>query len=464
MRTGIRLLRPTAVNLGRGLPAGLLVLVLTLWLGACGSSVDHYLRLDRRICAGDYDSALSILRENRGRYRSGDAALYYMEEGLLSHYAGRYEESSWSLLQAEEILDELYTRSVSRQTASFWINDTTVPYRGEDFEDALVNLFLAMNYASLGLHDDALVEARRVDSELAQSLNPQAIDPLNADPQDAFVRFIMGVLYEADGELNNAFIAFRNAERIYRTQYLPTYGIAPPAVLLEKLLSAAMQLGFQAEMDQILQHHPGLEPPLLPRPLQSAEIFLLHYNGPGPEKVETFWTVPMPDGYVAKIAYPQFKVRDYAIDRSRVRIRDRNSGRVYDFETEPMEPVGAIAAVGLEDRIEQIKSRAVARATVKYLATKAAAEAVGRETGDSAGALIHIFGNLLGLVSENADIRHWRLLPDEIRLGCVQVPAGGYEGDIAFFDAHGATLRSEKVPPFHVDAGEKKFILKRTLQ
>ncbi|HHP7233044.1 MAG TPA: COG3014 family protein [Desulfobacterales bacterium] len=443
----------------RLLPAMLLGVVLTLLLSACGSRLDHYVRLDRQMYRGDFDSALSTLRDNQTHYASGDAALYYMEEGLLSHYAGRYEESSWSLLQAEAMLDDLYTRSVSRQTASFWINDTTVPYRGENFEDALVNLFLAMNYASLGLHDDALVEARRVDSELAQFQYPQT-----AEPQDAFVRFIMGVLYEADGELNDAFIAFRNSERIYRTKYLPSYGIATPAVLLEKLLCAATQLGFQSEMDQILQYYPGFRPRVAAAPLRSAEIFLLHYNGPGPEKVETFWTVPMPDGYVAKIAYPQFRVRDYAIDRSRVRIRDRESGRRYDFETEPMEPVGAIAAANLEHRIEQTKSKAVARATVKYLTTKAAAEAVGREAGDSAGALIQLFGNLLGLVTENADIRHWRLLPDEIRLGRVQVPAGGYEGEIAFVDAHGTTVLSETMPPFQVAAGEKKFILRRTLQ
>lgn len=441
-----------------------MILVLALAGHGCGPRLDHYVCLDRRLSAGDYDTALSILRESRDHYRDADTALYLMEEGLLAHYAGRFDESNRSLLQAEARLEELYTRSLSRQAASLWINDNTVPFRGEDFEDALVNLFLALNYAGLGLYDEALVEARQVDIELMQLTHFSRPASTDAYREDAFIRFIMGVLYESEGQLDDAFIAFRKAETIYRNAYLPAYGVATPAVVLEKLLRAAAQLGFEEEILHITAEYPGIEYPPLRLPPDSAEIFFLHYNGPGPQKIETFCSVPMPDGYVVKIAHPRFVVRDYAIAGSRLRLRNLDSGREYGCKTELMEPVGEIAAASLEQRMEAIQTRALARATAKYLTTRALASAAGKESGDSTGALVQFLGNVISVATENADLRHWRLLPDEIRFGRARIPAGGYAVHIDYVDDGGAKVSSQTGAPFRVAPGEKKFILKRTLQ
>jgi len=202
--------------------AGLCLLALVCGLDACAPKFDHYTQLDQYIYQQDYDSALKLMDENRDSYKERNAALYYMEEGLLAHFAGRYDESNQSLLKAEEILDELYTRSISKQAASFVINDNTIPYRGEDFEDAMVNLFLALNYAGLGLMEDALVEARQVDNELNIINSRYEDESKNVYSEDAFIRFLMGVLYEANDEINDAFISYRKAEEIYRTDYLPT--------------------------------------------------------------------------------------------------------------------------------------------------------------------------------------------------------------------------------------------------
>ena len=202
--------------------AGLcLIALVCVWLSACAPKLDHYEQLDQYIYQQDYDSALKLMDESKESYKERNAALYYMEQGLLAHFAGHYAKSNQSLLKAEAILDELYTRSVSKQAASFVINDNTIPYRGEDFEDAMVNLFLALNYAGQGLMEDALVEARQVDNEL-NIINSRYDDASkNVYSEDAFIRFLMGVLYEANDEINDAFISYRKAEEIYRTDYLP---------------------------------------------------------------------------------------------------------------------------------------------------------------------------------------------------------------------------------------------------
>jgi hypothetical protein len=82
--------------------AGLCLLALVcVWLGACAPKLDHYTQLDQYIYQQDYDSALKLMDESKDSYKERNAALYYMEEGLLAHFAGRYDASNQSLLKAE---------------------------------------------------------------------------------------------------------------------------------------------------------------------------------------------------------------------------------------------------------------------------------------------------------------------------------------------------------------------------
>ena len=132
----------------------LFCLFLLLLFGAlvfsCAPKVKHYPLINQHLSNQNYQQALKVIKDNKGEYPKRNAALYYMEEGILAHFASQYKESNESLSKAEQIMDELYTRSISKQTASFLINDNTIPYRGEDFVSAMVNLFMSLNYVGLG--------------------------------------------------------------------------------------------------------------------------------------------------------------------------------------------------------------------------------------------------------------------------------------------------------------------------
>jgi len=388
---------------------------------------------------------------------------HYMEEGILAHFALRYKESNKSLSRAEQIMDELYTRSISKQTASFLINDNTIPYRGEDFENAMVNLFMALNYVGLGLGDEALVEARKVDNKLNVINSHYSEDNKNVYKEDAFIRFLMGVLYEADGEDNDAFISYRKAEEIYRTDYRQNYGISPPVLLIENLLSSAKAMDFIEELTEMQGQYGDVTFMSPAKKKAMAEMYLIHYNGLGPEKFEKRWVVPLPDGYLVKVAYPKFKERHYQIVRGVTTLKNLKSGVSYKFSTILMENIGSIAVKNLENRTGRIKAKAIARATTKYLATKAVSKKVKEKEGNLAGLLVQVAGNIASVATEQADIRHWRLLPAEIRVGRIAVPPGEYEGRISFVNASGATITSREIERFAVERGEKRFITYRTL-
>ena len=445
---------------------GILVLTSALLISGCAPQISHYAQIDQFMLQGNYTDAQKVMNQNKDAYTNRNAALYHMEQGLLAHYAGRYEESNQHLARAEIILEQLYTRSISKQAASFIINDNTVPYRGEDFEDAMLNLFMALNYVGLRQWEDALVEARKVDSKLSLINRRYEDDQKNVYKEDAFIRFLMGVLYEAEGEINDAFISYRKAAEIFRSDYEPNYDVSAPDFLIQKMYAAARALDFRQEMEHIELAYPSIIDGLNADLDEMAELYCIHYNGKGPQKVEENWVAGMPDGYVLKVAYPKFEHRYYGITAGQIRLEDQTNGSRFTGRTELLEDVGAIARMNLRNRLGRIKAKAIARATSKYLATKASANYVQKQSdeyGAAAALLVQIAGNIASAVTEQADTRHWRLLPAQIRLGRVILPPGTYAGQIDFIDKNGNTLISRDIRTFKIEAGQKHFIAYRTL-
>jgi hypothetical protein len=431
---------------------------------SCAPTIKHYPRINQYLLVGDYDSAYKVVKQSRGTYAERNAVLYYLDEGIISHFAGRYKESNKSFFEAEAMMDKLYTKSISKEAASFVISDNTVPYRGEDFEMAMVNLFLALNYAGLGKWEDAVVEARKVDSKLNLINSKYEEGKKNVYKEDAFIRFLMGNFYEVEGEINDAFISYRKSEEIYRRDYLPNYGLSPPPILIENLLTSADAMGFYEEAAQIRDQYPSVTFTEVKTKRRTAEVLVVHYNGMGPEKKEEYFLVPMPDGYVMKIAYPKFVRRTYGISHGKVNIRNLETGTSYSASTLLMEDIASIAVLNLENRINRVKAKAIARATTKYLASLAASKAVEQRHGALAGMLTKMTANIASVATEQADVRQWRLLPAEIRVGRVIVPPGEYSGSIQFVGRGGAVIYSRGISPFFIREREKKIFTYRTLR
>jgi hypothetical protein len=412
----------------------------------------------------DYGAALDLHRKNKGSFARRNEVLYYLDEGILAHFAGRYAESNESFFAAERLMEDLYTRSISQQAASFLINDLTTAYRGEDFEAALVNMFLALNYVGLGQWEDALVEARKVDSKLTAFNVQYPADQKNVYKEDAFIRFIMGLLYEAVGEKNDAFISLRQAEQIYRQDYRVNYGITAPDMVIEKLLESARVMGFNAEIGPIRKTYPEISRRNSPNIKNAAEVYLIDFNGRGSEKVERFFFIPMPDGYVLKFAYPQFERRDFSVGGCKMDLKNIQTGQQYSARTVLAEDLSSIAEVNLKNRIGRIQAKAVARVTAKYLLAKEAENQALRDGDKDLANIIRFTFQTSMIAFESADTRHWRLLPAQIHLARVVVPEGEYQGTIQTLDKNGNPINARAMAPFGVRKGEKKLISFRTME
>jgi len=398
-----------------------LALLLTVILSGCaGMNTAFYKSVEQNVVLGNYRQATAKLAQNQNEFGQKGVALYNLELGLLEHYAGNYQASNQRFFAAEKEMQRLYTKSVSQHVASFIINDNELPYEGEDFEKVFVNLFLALNYVSMGNLEEALVEARKVDVKLREY--SKRYKGKNVYQKDAFVRYLMGAIYEAEGEINDAYISYVKAYEGYKL-YKKQYGINRPNALADAILRTAYQLDFTDELERYEQIFGQTY-----RPAQHAEgsIFVVIYSGQGPIKneIKINPTILDKDGmpHTFALAVPKFKSRErgtrvYKIGLSKSSYSERITAEVG-------QDITAIAKKNLQNRLDMIYLKAGGRAVLKFLAIEAAKKKAKKQTTQLGSVL---FGALLDVgysVSEAADVRAWRMLPHQIQVARLTAAPG----------------------------------------
>ena len=277
-------------------------------LSGCAGPRKVYSTVDELNAQGEFILARNYVEEHAKDYGKRNRLLYLLDRGMFAFSTGEFREAISSFTEAEELMSELYTISLSQEATTFVVNDNAAPYRGEDFESVMVNLFLALSYANLSEIDEALVEARKVDSKLTAINLQYAENEQNAYREDPFVRLLMGILYEmgqTSSDLNDAYISYSKALEGYDSEY-QRFGVSFPEPLVENLLSVASFMG-RAELRKVQQRFPSYRFVSRADRKEMAEIYVLHLNGRTPIKQENVIVVPTPDGQVGKVAFPAMK-------------------------------------------------------------------------------------------------------------------------------------------------------------
>ena len=437
-----------------------LIFVLVFLLSACSPS-RHYFQVERYLAQQDYVRADGVIEKQAGRYGSRNSLLYFLDRAATLHYGGRYEESNQFLQRAKERAEELYTRSITSEVGALLTNDNTLPYQGEDFERVMIHLMAALNYAYLGELDEALVEARQVDHRL-NVLNDR-YDQKNVYKEDAFARYLSAILFEAKGELNDAWIAYRKAYEAYLS-YQEQYGTPVPEKLKSDLLRLTDRLGLGQEHQAYQAEFGEIEWIPYREHRRRGEIIFIGYTGLSPVKEDYGLAVPVPDGtggiYLFTVALPRFVTR--GTDLAHAVLRAEGPETVVSERTVLVEDITAIAVKDLEDRIGRISAKAAARAATKYLLSLAARQEAEKH-GGLARLLTDVGTNLFSLMSEQSDKRSWRTLPGQIQMARLLVPPGVYRVEVRFMDHHSREVSRRVFPEIGIRPAEKKFLGSRVL-
>ncbi len=410
-------------------------------LAGCATFSDTIQSTERSLA--QQQPKLALVEYEKLTLGSADRALYLMNKGMLLRMVGDYEQSTSTLEEAKNLIDTLRAVSVREQALSFALNDSARSFIGEDFEQVMVHAYLALNYLERRRLDAARVEALQVDvllREIAQSSSsPYA--------EDAFSRYLTGIVYEDEREWSDAMIAYRKAYEAYQGQ-LNRFGVAPPEMLKHDLIRLADRMGLTQEAERYRNSF-GIKDTLSAAALlEHGEIILTVHAGLAPVKREHAVMVVNPStGRLLKLALPQYRSRGQPFAYARVSIESHSA------TTSRVVNVDAMAMKSLESRMPAITARAVARMIAKDSVAKAAAG----DQRSGGQALAGLAVNLAAVFTERADTRSWFTLPGEIHLARIALPPGNYRGRIEFYGRGGSVLQSSEFQ-VTLGKGEKRYM------
>jgi hypothetical protein len=439
----------------------------------CGLNAQgNYQKMRPALARRDYAAADAYVAAAKDKfYGSHNALLYAMDRSMVLHLGGAYARSNACLEEAKTTAQALWTQSVSQNAAAWLTTDEAMPYQGEDFEKVMLHVVGALNYLSLGALDEARVETRQVSERLALYAEHEAEAGDRAYRDDAFARWLSGILYEADatepGALGDAWIDYRRALALYEQAYGPHYGTPVPTPLVADALRVLEALGgeYRSTLEELRRRYPSVPHVSRRQAAQQGRVVLVHATGEAPFKVDQFWTVPL--GFnVLRIAYPAFVPKRHAIVQARLTVRPATDAAAAPVvaETALAEDITNIAMRDLADHMGRIKTRAIARATAKFTAGSAL-QVVGATRGDGKGALMEVAGlafNTTNALMEHADKRSWLTLPAQYAVAEAFVPPGTLACTVEFLDVYGRVVEQATLSP-HVAPGGTLFLSTRTL-
>lgn len=456
-------------------------LVCALLLASCATKTAYYNDLGNLVSNRKYSEAANLIEQSKEKeYGKKNALLYYLDRGMLLHIAGDYAASNAAFERAKQLAAEYFTKSVTTEASTLLVSDNMRPYYGEDFERALINVFSALNYVFLGKESEALVEARQVD----HFLKTLQVDygHKNTYQEDAFARYLMGMLYENQGQINDAFISYRKALDAYR-MYEKAFGVPCPKDLPGDAVRTARRMGFNAEIKEIEKTWGRTESSAD----AGGEAVVVVYNGFSPEKIDSFFEISFGRGWIyvdqvnakgeeaqkveqargiarsilskeiVRMAFPKYTPIGYRV---------KNIGVYSGGSSVPgtvVEDIGAIAEKGLEDRIGRIRARTIARSVIKFALAKNISQKVGDKKGEVAGWLAKKLLTVAATATELADKRSWRSLPDKIILARMPLPEGEHEIVLKLADSRGVEVASMPVK-VRIKDGKKTFVVARVAQ
>ena len=387
------------------------ILSLGALLQSCASYGSHATTMRDGLLTGYPELSLAIAEEKDPEQTEVISSL---DKGMLRRINENYTGSNEIFEVAKQEIEKLYGFSVTENLASVTVNETFRGYEGDRYEQLLLHAYMAMNYMQLGQFDSARVEMLQA--------NVKMMEWGDEPEEDAFLRYLEGMIYESLGEEDSALISYRKAYTVYKEKGGVQYPITPEIIKKDLLRMLASQGLWREYKTYIKEFNMSAFKPVKASN-DFGELIVILNNGLAPIRSEKalpiFSSEVQQNLRVAFPVYDQPKQRLYA---SRIIVNN------IPHQLETVEDIDSLARYSLEQDMPGIMARATARAVVKYNSQKSVSD-----NSSIAGLLLTV----TNLVTERADTRSWTTLPQEIQLQRVLLPVGEHKVQLQLLDPAG---------------------------
>ena len=438
-----------------------------LTLSGCATWYQRNLAFQTAVRNGELDKADKILDKESKQADGKNRILYYLNNGYVAFAQGNAEASNEAFETAERLTDD-QLKNMLAEAAVLLTNPEARPYQPEDFEVIMINFYKAINYLSLNDMEGTLVEVRKINIKL-NALNDRYPDHKNRYQRDAFAHLLMGLIYDASGDANNAFIAYRNAYETYQSDYAKNYGIEAPEQLKEDLMRTAYACGFTTELREYERAF-GRQYTPAPTP-ENGQLVFFWLNGLGPVKAEwsvNFFKQQRGDGAIVfynqelglsfpfffgsgysesernsianmqmlRVAFPKYVERQPLFTQC---VLEANGSR---YPLEMAEDINGIAFKTLNDRMMREFANSLLR-----VAAKKGVEYAAKQENEWLGLAVRVINSF----TEKADTRNWQTLPYSISYTRIPLAAGQNRFTLRLSNEYGSATRQ-----FTVEGGGRR--------
>jgi hypothetical protein len=398
----------------------LLLTFVVLCLMIAGCAVPFRRTLDNYIMTGKYDLADKLIdkeKKDGSEYNDKSQLIYLFDKGSVTQMLGEYKISSDFLQQADDMIDKLYTKSAVDETYSFLSNDLALKYTGEDFEQVMVDILSALDYMYTGNFKDARIEVKKVNNKINLISDSYGDKAIYKD--DAFARFISGFCYEANGEINDAYIDYKLSLREYE-QYNKYYGTPVPEEAKEAVIRCARALNFRDDIQEFVKNYGDVSTMSESDLDKKSELLFVIYDGMPAYKVEGAYYMPV---FIGR-GYNLESVDAYA--------------QGLTFTAFTAQDVSAMAVKNLQVRVGVILLKKAASGVVKELAKQIP--------------ILKYF-----VQEDKADTRSWRTIPARFDLIRMAVNPGKVKVGLVFTPTD-TMVQNEMDFDYKLKPGEKKVV------
>lgn len=436
------------------------VAISALTLCACanlsaGNLFSHYSAQNQQVYQAVKSGQYQVAEEALPDYVAGDI-LDNFERGRVYLLNQQYEQSKSALTSGDNAVraqDDLATISLSETAASISalaVNDNLNIYQPSDYELGFLHLYLGINYIKENDLEGALVEMRRAnqvqekarkqrEEELesaqrdlqAQGLTPNLGSVLSHYPdagktlqavQNGYLLYLSALLYEADNDLNSAYVDYRRALAV----------MPDNASVIDGTKRVAKRLGMREDVVKLEERYGKTE--LLNQ--QQARVIVLEEQGVVEAMREWRQSLPLFDsrgnGVWYSVALPYYPSAALQQDGP---LKLNGIPLLSDRLTD----VNAMAQRDLAERMPTIIIRQALRVWAK--------DQLRREAAKKEDDIGNLVLNVWNTLTEQPDTRSWQTLPAQVHSTSAVVEPG-----MQLLQANGQTYE------FQLQAGKTALV------
>ena len=371
---------------------------------------------------GDFTKAQALIT-NRQK-GDNNYALSMLERARLQYLLNDWQKSQhdfslvYKTLEEERAKAKIQLSKGLKQVGAVFSNDNAIAYEIPAYEQSMMHSYQALNYLNLGDMEGALVEIRRANLVQEQALrdNQNSIDEAELDfnhsalqsayPsmdlmigdlkngfQNAYTFYLSGIMYEAAGQANDAYIDYKKALEIYPNNLY----------LQQDVLRLATKLGMVDDLEHFTKLYGQLKET---ETKDIGQVVFLIEQGIINAKDDLSVHLPIfyyyDDARYFNFSLPVYRDDTYDFQQAKLTLNH------IEYQAQEIVKFQSLASKHLSDMLPGL----VARQAVRVIAKEQLRKQISKDGGDIA----NIIANLYNIASEQADTRSWLTLPNNMQI------------------------------------------------